>query len=308
MEINEKLQQFNSYVRGKKVAIIGLGVSNNPLIDYLQDLGAIISVFDNKDISTLDKDILDKIYKYNIKFSFGENYLSKLVGFDIIFRSPSCRTDLPEIVKEINNGAILTSEIEMLIEMCPGKTIGVTGSDGKTTTTTLIYEMLKQSGKNCYVGGNIGIPLFTKISEMDERDVVILELSSFQLMNMKISPNIAVITNITPNHLDIHTSYEEYIESKMNIFNFQDKNDILVLNYDNDITREFKKIAPGKVRFFSSNEKLDDGIILDDEIIKSCDNGLRRHIINTKHMKLRGMHNAENACTAIAATTRISRT
>jgi len=302
LEINEKLQQFNTYVRTKKVAIIGLGVSNTPLLDYLHSLGSEITVFDNKDISTMDKDILDKIYKYKIKFSFGENYLSKLVGFDIIFRSPSCRPDLPEIVSEVDRGAVLTSEIEMLLELCPAMTIGVTGSDGKTTTTTLIYEMLKQSGKNCYLGGNIGIPLFTKISEMDERDIVVLELSSFQLMSMKISPNIAVLTNITPNHLDIHTSYEEYIESKMNIFKFQKETDLLVLNYDNEITRKAKKMAPGKVVYFSSHEKISDGIILDNGIIKECDDNLRKHIINTKNMKLRGVHNAENACAAIAAT------
>ena len=302
MEINEKLQQFNSYVRTKKVAIIGLGISNKPLIDYLYELGADISVFDNKDISTMDKDVLDKIYKYKIKFSFGENYLSKLVGFDIIFRSPSCRPDLPEIVAEVDRGAVLTSEIEMLLELCPALTIGVTGSDGKTTTTTLIYEMLKQSGKNCYLGGNIGNTLFTKISEMDERDIVVLELSSFQLMNMKMSPNIAVITNITPNHLDIHKSYDEYIESKMNIFKFQKENELLILNFDNEITREAGKQAPSKVIYFSSKDKISDGIVLDNGIIKECEDNLRKHIMNSKDIKLRGIHNAENACAAIAAT------
>lgn len=147
MEKNEKLLQFNSYVKTKKIAIIGLGVSNSPLIDYFHNLGAVLAVFDNRDIATIDKKIMDKIYKYNIKFSFGENYLSKLEGFDIIFRSPSCRPDEPEIVAEVDRGAVLTSEIEMLLELCPGKTIGVTGSDGKTTTTTLIYEILKQSRK-----------------------------------------------------------------------------------------------------------------------------------------------------------------
>ena len=299
---NEKLEEFNNYIRGKKVAIIGLGVSNTPLIDYLYNLGSIVTVFDNKDIDTLDGKVLDKIYEYDIKFSFGENYLSKLVGFDLIFRSPSCRPDLPQIIEEIERGAIVTSEIELLLELCPAKTIGVTGSDGKTTTTTLIYEMLREQGYECYLGGNIGIPLFTKISEMNENEIVVLELSSFQLMDMKISPDIAVVTNITPNHLDIHSSYEEYIEAKSNIFKFQDENGILVLNYDNEITREFGRLAKGKVIYFSKETKLLDGIILDDGTIKSCDNNLRRHIINTRNMKLRGVHNAENACSAIAAT------
>ena len=188
------------------------------------------------------------------------------------------------------------------MELCPGLIIGVTGSDGKTTTTSLIYNIIKNKGYNCYLGGNIGIPLFSKVGEMKPEDVVVLELSSFQLMNMKTSPNIAVITNISPNHLDIHKSYEEYIESKKNIFKYQSDKDTLVLNYDNDITREFEKEANGKVIFFSRNHKLNDVVILDEDIIKICDNKLRKHILNTKNMKLRGKHNYENACAAIAAT------
>ena len=188
--------------------------------------------------------------------------------------------------------------------MCPGTTIGITGSDGKTTTTSLIYQILKEQGLNCYLGGNIGIPLFTKIKEMKPEDYVVLELSSFQLMTMKVSPQIAVITNVTPNHLDIHKSYDEYKEAKSNIFKMQNESDLLVLNYDNDITRNFAKEAKGNVVYFSSKEKLDNGIILDDGIIKDCENGLRRHIVNTKNIKLRGVHNAENICAAVAATKR----
>ncbi len=183
-----------------------------------------------------------------------------------------------------------------------GTVIGVTGSDGKTTTTSLIYEILKENGYNCYLGGNIGIPLFTKLREMKEEDFVVLELSSFQLMDMKISPKISVITNITPNHLNIHSSYEEYIEAKKNIFRYQSKDDIIVLNYDNDITRDCEKETEGKVVFFSSKTKLDDGIILDEDVIKECNDRIRRHVINTKDIKLKGKHNYENICAAIAAT------
>ncbi len=304
--VNEKLEEFNNYIKNKKVAIIGLGVSNVPLIDYLHELGSNIMVFNNKPIDRLDNSILDKIYEYKIQYSFGENYLSKLNGFDVIFRSPSCRPDLPEIEKEIERGAILTSEIELVLELCPGTTIGVTGSDGKTTTTSLIYEILREENLNCYLGGNIGIPLFTKVADMKPEDYVVLELSSFQLMTMNISPDIAVVTNITPNHLDIHKSYEEYIQSKANIFKYQDENDLLILNYDNEITKEFSKIAKSKVIYFSSKEKLDNGLILDNQIIKQCSNGLRRHLINTKNIKLRGVHNSENICAAIAATSKIA--
>lgn len=170
----------------------------------------------------------------------------------------------------------------MLMNTCPCKIIGVTGSDGKTTTTTLIYEILKKKGYNCHLGGNLGIPLFTKVREFNENDIVVLELSSFQLMGMEVSPDIAVITNISPNHLDKHKSYEEYIEAKKTIFNYQDKNGIVVLNYDNDITRELKNEAEGKVIYFSSKEKLEDGIIYDDGMIKSCEDGVRKHLLNVK--------------------------
>lgn len=303
--LNEKLIEFNNYIRGKKVAVLGIGVSNVPLIDYLYKHASIVTLFDKKEEEKIDKSIINKIKKYGMNLSLGENYLEKLTGFDIIFRSPSMRPDIPEIVKELERGAILTSEIELVIEMCPGTVIGVTGSDGKTTTTSLIYEILKENNKKCYLGGNIGIPLFTKIEEMDKETYVVLELSSFQLMTMKVSPKISVITNITPNHLDIHKSYDEYIEAKANIFKYQDETGLLVANYDNEITRNLAKKANGKVIYFSSKEKIENGIIVDDKIIKKSEDGLRRHILNTKNMILRGIHNFENACAAIGATSKI---
>ena len=299
---NQKLVEFNNYLKNRKVAVIGLGVSNIPLIEYLYNVGAKVTVFDNKNIEEIPKEIMDKITNYMMEFSFGENYLSKLNNFDMIFRSPSCLPTVPEIAKEKERGAIVTSEIEMLMEMCPGTVIGITGSDGKTTTTSLIYEIIKEKGLNCYVGGNIGIPLFTKLNEMTADDIIILELSSFQLMGMNISPKISVITNITPNHLNIHSSYEEYIDAKKNIFKFQNEEGVVVLNYDNEITRSCAKEAKGKVRFFSSKNKLDDGFIIDNGVIKECEDKLRRHILNTSEVKLRGMHNFENIATAIAAT------
>ena len=298
---NKKLKEFNESLKNRKVAIIGLGVSNLPLLEYLYNLHAIVTVFDKRLEEKIDNNIIEQVNKYNMQKSFGDNYLSKLNGFDIIFKSPSCRPDLPEIEKEIERGAKLTSEIELVLELAPCKVIGVTGSDGKTTTTSLVYEILKQKYK-CFLGGNIGIPLFTKIAEMRPEDIVVLELSSFQLMTMKKCPDIAIITNVTPNHLDIHKSYDEYIEAKANIFKNQTNNDIIVLNYDNDITRNFAKQAEGKVIFFSSKEKLDNGVIYDDETVKICEDGLRRHILKLKDTKLRGVHNAENMCAAIAAT------
>ena len=300
--INKKLEEFNAYMRNRKVAIIGLGVSNLPLLEYLHLYKANVTVFDSKEIDDIPKEIMDKITKYSMEFSFGKNSLQNLVGFDLIFRSPSCLPTKPELMAEAERGAIITTEIEMLMEMCPGKIIGVTGSDGKTTTTTLIYEIIKAAGYNCYLGGNIGIPLFTKLSEMTPDDIIVLELSSFQLMGMEISPDIAVMTNITPNHLNIHKDYEEYIEAKKAIFKSQDENGILILNYDNDITRDCAKEANGKVIFFSGSQKLDNGYIVDGDVIKECEDKVRKHILNTNDLIIKGHHNFENACTAIAAT------
>lgn len=299
--INEKLNEFNKNIKDKKVAIIGLGISNKPLIEYLYNLGVIITVFDNRPQEKIDEDIWNKVIEFNLPYSIGENYLDKLAGFDFIFRSPSCRPDLPEIQKEVERGAILTSEIELVLKLTPCKTVGITGSDGKTTTTSLIYEILKRK-YNCFLGGNIGTPLFTKIADMKPKDIVILELSSFQLMNMDISTDIAVVTNISPNHLNVHKDYQEYIDSKANIFTHQNENGILVINYDNDITKNFAKSANGKVVYFSRRTKLPNGVIFDDNVVKICENDLRRHVINRKDVKIRGMHNIENICAAVAAT------
>ncbi len=299
---NEKLKEFNQYLSGRKVAVIGLGVSNLPLIDYLYELKAQVTVFDRTEVKDLDRKIVRKITNYGMGMSFGENYLEELVGFDLIFRSPSCLPTNPYLVAEAQRGAIITTEIEMVIELCPCKIIGVTGSDGKTTTTTLISEILKAKEYHVFLGGNIGTPLFTKIGEMTPEDIVVLELSSFQLMDMKISPDVAVITNITPNHLDKHESMEEYIEAKKNIFKYQDENGLLVLNYDNEITKSFEQEAPGNVMFFSSKSKLPNGYIVDDNKIKYCENGLRSHILDTKEMKIRGVHNFENVAAALIAT------
>ena len=299
---NEKLIELNEFLKKSKIAIIGLGVSNIPLLDYMHNLNSNVTVFNDREIEKIPSEILEKVKQYNFECFCGENSLDNLKGFDIVFRSPSCMPTKKELIAEKENGAIITTEIEMFMKLFPGKVIGITGSDGKTTTTTLIYEILKNNGYNCYLGGNIGIPLFTKLNEMKPEDIAVLELSSFQLMGMEISPDISVITNVTPNHLNIHSSYEEYIEAKKNIFKFQDKNGIVVLNYDNDITRDCKNEAEGKVILYSSKEKLENGVILDDNIIKVCQDKLRRQLINTDDLILRGRHMHENACAAIAAT------
>ena len=299
---NQKLIEFNNYLKGKKVAIIGLGVSNLPLLKYMYEKKAKVTVFDEKEKEEVPRKLLERLDKYEANSFFGKSCFENLKKFDIIFRSPSCLPTRKELVEEKERGAIITSEIEMLMKLCPCKIIGVTGSDGKTTTTSLIYNILKKAGYNTYLGGNIGIPLFTKIDEMKPDDILVLELSSFQLMGMKISPNISVITNITPNHLNIHKDYKEYIDAKKIIFKYQNESDYLILNYDNEITRECIKEAKSKVTYFSSKEKLDNGFIVDNGIIKECEDGIRKHVLNTKDVLLRGNHNFENIGAALAAT------
>lgn len=301
---NKKLEEFEKYINSKKVGIIGLGVSNIPLIDYMYEKNAKVTVFDNREKEEIPTEIMQKIEKYEFNFVGGNDNLKQLQNFDIIFRSPSCLPTRPELLAETARGAIITTEIEMLMKMCPCKVIGITGTEGKTTTSSIIHAIIKKAGYNCYLGGNIGKPLFTKLSQMSEKDIIILEMSSFQLMGMNISPDISLVTNIYPDHLNIHSSYQEYQDAKKSIFKHQNQDGIVVLNYDNEITRSFASETIGKVKFFSSKQKLQDGYIynISDGYIKHCKDGIETNIINKKDIKIRGVHNYENICAALAVT------
>ena len=298
---NDKLEEFNNFLDGKQVAIIGMGVSNIPLLDYFYDKNAKVTVFST---NALSDEIMAKINKYRYEVELGEDNLSRLKGFDIIFRSPSALPTKHEFQSAVKKGAILTSEIEMVLKLAPCKIIGVTGTEGKTTTTSLIYEICKKAGYNCFLGGNIGKPIFTKINQMKPEDIVILELSSFQLMGMTVSPNIAVVTNIFPDHLNVHKSYEEYQDAKKSIFRNQTEEGIVILNKDNEITEKFADEVKGKTIFFSSTKKLKNGYVYDreDGFIKKCTDGKCEKILNKNDIKLRGVHNYENICAALAAT------
>ncbi len=302
--MNEKLEEFKKYIKFKNVAIVGLGVSNIPLINYLNNLGALITVFDQKNEDELNAEILKNVKEKGFKIITGKDCFKQIVGFDIIFRSPSILPTTPELMLEVERGAILTSEIEMLLKLAPCKIIGVTGTEGKTTTTSIIAEIIKKVGYNCFLGGNIGKPIFVEIDNIKPEDVIVVELSSFQLMDMEVSPDISVVTNIYPDHLNVHKSYEEYQEAKKNIFKYQKNGSYVVLNKDNDITYNFSKEVSEKVIFFSSKEKLENGYIYDrdDEMIKFCKDNIRRHILKKSDIKLRGIHNYENICAALAAT------
>ena len=300
--VNTKLEEFNNYLDGKRVAVIGLGVSNIPLIEYLHEVGAETTVFDIRELDDISASLMSKIICYDMEYSLGPNYLENLVDFDVIFRSPSCLPSNPSLQLEASRGAIVTTELEMFMELFPGTIIGVTGSDGKTTTATLIYEILKAGGYNTYIGGNIGTPLFTKVEEMKPEDMVVLELSSFELMNMKISPKVSVVTNITPNNIGIHEDMDEYIEAQKTIIDFQDKDCTAILNYDNNIAKSFADDCKGKVVFFSHNAKINEGYMVDRVAIKFCNGELRTHIVETKNLQIKGIHNYMNVACAIAAT------
>ena len=300
--INERLNEFIAYIKGRKIAIIGLESNSLSIIDFFRSKGATLSIFDSKTIENIDKKTLDKITEYSLEFSFGRNYLSKLKNFDIIIKSPKIPPNIQEIILEEERGALVTTESELLLKMCPCKTIGVTGTYGKTTTVTLIFEILKAGNYNCYTNIDNNTSLFSKIQDIRPDDIVILKLNSFDLSEMQVSPNIGIITNIMLEDSNRNEDIEEYKKAKKNILNYQDKDDILIINYDNDIIRELAISAKGKIIFFSSKNKLDNGYIIDEGIIKQCEDKLRKHILNTEDINFKGIHNQENICAAIAAT------
>ena len=288
-----KLDEFKYNVAGKNITVIGIGISNLPLIKYLVSLGANVTACDRRSAEDLGENYTE-LEKLGVKFNLGDGYLNNLSG-DMIFKTPGMRYDVPELLKAKENGSIVTSEMEVFFEVCPSHIIAVTGSDGKTTTTTLIHKMMTDAGYKTWLGGNIGNPLLTDTEKMKEIDWVILELSSFQLHTMRKSPEIAVITNISPNHLDMHKDYKEYIDAKKNIMLYQNEGDTLIVNADNQVTADIGKSANGAVKYFSRNGMAD--VYLDGNIIKR---GIVE-ILNIKDIKIPGMHNVENYMAAIAA-------
>lgn len=287
-----KLDEFKYNVAGKNITVIGIGISNLPLIKYLVSLGANVTACDRRSAEDLGENYTE-LEKLGVKFNLGDGYLNNLSG-DMIFKTPGMRYDVPELLKAKENGSIVTSEMEVFFEVCPSHIIAVTGSDGKTTTTTLIHKMMTDAGYKTWLGGNIGNPLLTDTEKMKENDWVILELSSFQLHTMRKSPEIAVITNISPNHLDMHKDYKEYIDAKKNIMLYQNEGDTLIVNADNQVTADIGKSANGAVKYFSRNGMAD--VYLDGNIIKR---GIVE-ILNIKDIKIPGMHNVENYMAAIA--------
>ena len=294
-----RFEEYLTSLQNQTVAVIGIGVSNQPLIRLLLSRGISVTACDKKSREALGV-VGDQLEAMGCRLQLGEDYLQGL-DQDVIFRTPGMRPDLPELVSAVERGSKLTSEMEVFFEVCPCPVIAVTGSDGKTTTTTIISELLKAAGKTVHVGGNIGHPLLAETGEMSEKDIAVLELSSFQLMTMTRSPHIAVVTNLAPNHLDVHKDFQEYIDAKENIFTHQAAEDIAVFNADNAITAEEAARAVGRARMFSRKRELEDGVFLRGDAIIARHAGRERQVMTVGDIKLPGVHNIENYLAAIAA-------
>ena len=291
-------EQYFASLRGQRIAVMGLGVSNRPLVRLLLSFGCDVTGCDRTPREKLEEEVLE-LEQAGCKLSLGDTYLDNIAA-DVVFRTPGMHPGNPALVKLRENGAKITSEMEVFFELCPCNTIAVTGSDGKTTTTTLVSELLKAEGKTVWLGGNIGTPLLSFIPRMEPDHFAVVELSSFQLMDMERSAQRAVITNLAPNHLDVHKDMDEYIFAKTNVYNFQKEDGLLIVNADNAITAPM--VGKGETRYFSRQKKLENGVYLADGVIYRARNGVAEKVMDSSLILLPGIHNVENYMTAIAVT------
>lgn len=298
--MTDKIKEFFDGLNGKRVAFIGTGVTNQSCIELFSKYGADITLCDKKSSVEDFGKYTDALKRLNIKMSLGENYLDGLKDKDMIMRTPGFEYFTPQLQAAKAAGADVTSEMELFFELCPCKIFAVTGSDGKTTTTTLISEMLKAAGKIVHLGGNLGRALLPIIDIINDNDIAVVELSSFQLISMHTSPDVAVVTNVTPNHLDHHKDMQEYIDAKRNILLYQKAGSRAVLGYENEITRAMQSDVKGSFTWFTRFSKVDNGGFLrDDGMLCMAENGVVTPIINKSEMGLRGEHNIENLLAAI---------
>lgn len=287
---------FDTYfhsLQGKNILVMGLGVSNRPLVRLLLSYGCTVTGCDRTPREKLDAEVLE-LEALGCALKVGEDYLEGLHA-EIVFRTPGMHPDIPALKKLRESGAKVTSEMQVFFELCPCHLLAVTGSDGKTTTTTLISEILKADGKTVWLGGNIGTPLLSSVPQMNKEDWAVVELSSFQLMDMTLSPHIAVITNLAPNHLDVHKDMDEYIWAKQNLYRHQKPGDVLVLNGDNAITKDFTGVD--ETRYFSRQKALKKGVYLEENTIFRDETA----VLDAGTILLPGVHNIENYMAAIGA-------
>lgn len=293
-------KQFFEKLNGKKIAVCGIGISNTPLIKNFLEKGARVIACDRRTREQIGP-LADELESKGAELKLGEDYLSDL-EVDIIFRTPGMSFNLPELVNARKRGIAVTSEMEVFFDLCPATIFAVTGSDGKTTTTTLIAKMLEAEGKKVFVGGNIGKPLLPEIENITASDYIVAELSSFQLISMRKSPDVAVVTNVAPNHLDIHKDMDEYVEAKKNILLHQNAFSRTVLNRDNEITEGFRQYVRGQSLGFSMTRTLHNGAWLDKSgVLHMAYRGIDVPVLDRKDIAIIGDHNVANYLSAITA-------
>lgn len=296
------VEQLQALIRGKKVAFIGAGVSHKQCIPQFVEMGAQVTLCDQKKSLEDFGDYADTLRRLNISLSLGEHYTDGFAGQDIIMRTPGYDYTKPELQAALAAGVMVTSEVELFFEYCPCEIIAVTGSDGKTTTTTLIAKMMEAAGRKVLLGGNIGYPLLPRLGDVCPEDVAVVELSSFQLISMRRSPKVAVVTNVTPNHLDHHKDMQEYIDAKRNILLWQNPPCRAVLGFENDVSRAMAADCKGEQVWFTRLHDTDNGAFLrGDDMLCYAENGVLTEILPRKDVKLRGLHNVENLLAACAA-------
>jgi len=294
------LQEYLASLRGKTVTVVGAGISNRPLVRLLVEAGVDTTVCDKSEAAALGE-FYTEMKDKGAAFRLGAGYLDGLAG-DVIFRTPGMHPDQPALKAARERGSLVTSEMEVFFRLCPCRVFAVTGSDGKTTTTTLVSELLKQAGLRVWLGGNIGHPLLDRVDEMRPEDAVVLELSSFQLHSMACAPDVAVVTNISPNHLDVHPSYEDYIDAKKQVFANQKPGSRLVLNLDNEVTRSFIGQERGALKLFSRRETVENGAFLrEDGMLCLSGGGSVTEVLPASELRVPGAHNIENMLATFAA-------
>ena len=297
------IEQLQNLIQGKKVAFIGAGVSHKRCIEQFVELGAQVTLCDQKKSLEDFGAYADTLRRLHVRLSLGEHYTDGFAGQDIIMRTPGYEYYKPELQAAMQAGTKVTSEVELFFELCPCEIVAVTGSDGKTTTTTLISKMFEAAGRKVFLGGNIGAALLPQLADVTPEAVAVVELSSFQLISMRVSPKVAVVTNVTPNHLDHHKDMQEYIDAKRNILLWQVPPCRAVLGFENEISRGMQKDCKGEQVWFTRLHDTDKGAFLreSDDTLCYAENGVVTPILPRAEVKLRGLHNVENLLAAIAA-------
>ena len=294
------LNEYIESIKEKRIAVIGIGVSNEPLIELLLNKGCHVTACDKRSMEEMGEEGR-KLEAMGAELKLGEDYLEGL-DQDIIFRTPGLMPFDPHLEAAKARGSLVTSEMELFMSLCPCPIIAVTGSDGKTTTTTIISELLKAAGYNVHLGGNIGHPLLCETGEIRERDVTVLELSSFQLHSMRCCPDVAVITNLSPNHLDKHKDFQDYIDAKRAVFEQQTEAHRLVLNRDDSHSAYYASFAKAPISYFSDKGDVQNGAVCENGVIYRVVDSQRRPVMEAKEIKLPGEHNLLNYLAAFAAT------